>query len=57
MGDLAGLGAGGLFFWHLSSVTVINHPTGVHGFDIYAQTALSERVIRQVVAFLQQLVL
>lgn len=40
------------------SLTLINHPTGVHGFDIYEQTALSERVIRHVVAFLQlQLVL
>ncbi len=35
------------------SLTLINHPPGGHGFDIYEQTALSERVIRHVVAFLQ----
>jgi hypothetical protein len=34
-------------------VAVLNHPTGVHGFDIYDDTVLSLRIIQHVVAYLQ----
>jgi hypothetical protein len=34
-------------------VAVVNHPTGVHGFDIYDDTVLSLRIIQHVLAFLQ----
>lgn len=33
-------------------VAVVNHPTGVHGFDIYDDTAQSRRIIQHVLAFL-----
>ena len=34
-------------------VAIVNHPTGVHGFDIYDDTAPSLRTIQHVLAFLQ----
>ena len=34
-------------------VAVVNHPTGVHGFDVYEDTEQSRRAIQHVVAYLQ----
>lgn len=35
------------------SLALINHPTGVHGFDLFDESAETQRIIRTVVAFLQ----
>jgi hypothetical protein len=34
-------------------IAVVNHPTGVHAFDIYEDTVLSRRAIQHVLAFLR----
>lgn len=35
------------------SLAFLNHPFGVHGFDLYEQSAHAQRIIRSIVAFLQ----